>query len=41
MTTKGNRMGLGYKKAYENRAAVENFVSLFGITGLNEEVYYK
>lgn len=41
MTTKGNRMGLGYKNAYENRAAIENFVSLFGITGLNEEVYYK
>lgn len=41
MAAKNNRMGLGYKGAYENRAAVENFSALFGIADIHEEVYYK
>lgn len=41
MFDNNNRLGLGYKNAYLNRKAIENFVSLFNITGLHEEVYYK
>ena len=37
----GNRLGLGYETAYSIRQAVENFVALFGLTDLNEEIYYK
>lgn len=41
MASNNNRMGLGFKNAYQNKEAIENFVSLFGIKDLNEEVYYK
>ena len=37
---KNNGMGLGFKNAKENKAAVNNFLQLFGIEGLNEEVYF-
>lgn len=37
---KNNGMGLGFKNAKENKAAVNNFLQLFGIEGLNEEAYF-
>ena len=36
----GNRMGLGYKNAFENKAAIDNFLTLFGLTAA-ESAYYK
>lgn len=40
-TSNGNRMGLGYKPAFANKESVENFMNLWGIQSLNEEVFYK
>ena len=37
---KNNGMGLGFKNAKENKAAVETFLKLFNIEGLNEEIYF-
>ena len=37
---KNNGMGLGFKYAKENKAAIENFLTLFGIDGSNEALYY-
>ena len=37
---KNNGMGLGFKSAKENKAAVETFLKLFNIEGLNEEIYF-
>ena len=37
---KNNGMGLGFKYAKENKAAVETFLKLFNIEGLNEEIYF-
>lgn len=37
---KNNGMGLGFKYAGENKAAVETFLKLFNIEGLNEEIYF-
>lgn len=38
---KNNGMGLGFKYAFENKDAIDNFLSLFGIGETNEEVYFK
>ena len=35
-----NGMGLGFKYAKENKAAIENFLTLFGIDGSNEALYF-
>lgn len=35
-----NSMGLGYKNAKENKAAIDNFLSLFNIAETNEEIYF-
>ena len=40
LTKNGNGMGLGFAWAKENKAAVENFLKLFNIEGVNEEVYF-
>lgn len=40
VTKNGNRMGLGYKNAYQNKDAIDNFLSLFSLSA-NEEVYFK
>ena len=37
---KNNGMGLGFKYAKENKAAIENFLTLFGIDGSNEALYF-
>ena len=39
ITKNGNGMGLGFASAKENKEAVENFLKLFNIEGVNEEVY--
>lgn len=36
----GNGMGLGYKYAKSNKAAIDTFLSLFNIPETNEEIYY-
>ena len=36
-----NSMGLGYKSAKENKATIDNFLSLFNIEATNEEIYYR
>ena len=41
MAKENNRMGLGYKKANENKEAIKEFAKLFGINEIDEEVYYK
>ena len=41
VTKNGNRMGLGFKKAKDNKEAILEFVKLFGITALNESVYFE
>ena len=35
-----NRMGLGFKKAKANKAAIDQFLTLFNITETNEENYF-
>ena len=35
-----NSIGLGFKKAKENKAAIDKFLSLFNIAETNEEIYY-
>ena len=40
VTKNNNGMGLGFKAAKENKTAVENFLKLFNIEGVNEEVYF-
>lgn len=40
MTKRGNRMGLGFKYASENKGGIETFSALWGIE-VNEEAYYK
>ncbi len=37
---KNNGMGLGFKYVKENKEGIENFLSIFGITGIDEEVYF-
>ena len=36
----GNGMGLGYKYAKSNKAAIDTFLSLFNIPETNEEIYF-
>ncbi len=40
VTKNGNRMGLGYKRAKENKEGIDKFLSLFGIDATSEEIYY-
>lgn len=40
-TNNGNRLGLGYKAAKDNKEGIDNFLSLFGIDATTEEIYYK
>lgn len=36
-----NSIGLGFKKAYDNKEAIDSFVSLFGLGTTGEEIYFK
>ena len=36
----GNGLGLGFKNAKENKASIDNFLSLFNIAETNEAIYY-
>lgn len=38
---KNNSIGLGYKKAYDNKKTIDSYISLFGLTETNEEIYFK
>lgn len=40
VTQRGNRMGLGYKDAFQNKDDIATFLTLFNIE-VNEEIYYK
>ena len=40
VTKNGNRMGLGFKKAKDNKEGIDKFLSLFGIDATSEEIYY-
>ena len=40
VTKNGNGMGLGFEYAKDNKAAIETFLRLFNIEGLNEEIYF-
>ena len=40
VTKNNNGMGLGFEYAKDNKAAIETFLKLFNIEGLNEEVYF-
>lgn len=35
-----NGLGLGYKVAKDNKAAIDNFLSIFGLESTNEAIYY-
>ena len=37
---KNNGMGLGFKLAKENKAAIETFLGIFGIKNVDEKIYY-
>ena len=37
----GNGLNLGYKKAFENKAAIDDFLSLWNIGATSEEIYSK
>lgn len=36
-----NALGLGYKKAIENKSNIDKFISLFNVGETNEEIYFK
>jgi len=36
-----DKLGLDYKKAIDNKEAIDNFIELFGENKTNEEIYYK
>ena len=40
VTKNGNGMGLGFEYAKDNKSAIETFLKIFNIEGLNEEVYF-
>ena len=40
LTTNGNRMGVGYKNALENKASIDAFITSLGLKESNEEIYF-
>ena len=40
VTTNNNGMGLGFEYARDNKEAIENFLKLFNMEGIDEKVYY-
>ena len=42
LTTNGNRMGVGYMNALENKANIDQFLSMWPVIGVtSEEIYYQ
>ena len=41
VTKNGNRMGLGFKLAKDNKEGIDKFLSVFNIDATSEEIYYK
>lgn len=41
VTKNGNGMGLGYKKAIDNKENIDAYLSLFSLEKTNEKIYYK
>jgi len=41
LTKNGNRMGLGFKYAKDNKEGIDKFLSVFNINATSEEIYYK
>lgn len=41
VTEQNNALGLGYSDALENKAAIDNFISLFDMEATSEEIYFK
>lgn len=41
VTKKNNGLGLGYKTAFDNKGAIDTFLSIFGLNETTEEIYYK
>lgn len=37
----GNKLGIGYKKAYEHKEEIDTFLSIFGMSKTDEAIYYK
>lgn len=37
----GNRLGVGYKNAFEHKSEIDTFLSVFGLPATNEEIYFK
>lgn len=35
-----HKIGLGYKNAFENKAAIDNYLKIFNLGGTNEEIYF-
>ncbi len=40
LTTRGNRIGIGYKDAKENKESIDSFISLFEMEKTSEEIYF-
>ena len=41
LTTNGNRMGVGFKKASENKANIDQFLTMWPAIGAtSEEIYF-
>lgn len=38
---KNNTIGIGFRRAYENKEDIDNYISIFGMEKTNEEIYFK
>lgn len=41
LLTNNNQIGLGFKNAFENKAAIDNFIGTLGMPATNEEIYFR
>lgn len=41
VTKSGNKMGLGFKLAHENKEGIDKFLSIFNIGETSQDIYYK
>ena len=40
LTENGNKLGLGFEMARDNKQAIDSFLNLFGMENTNEEIFY-